>query len=434
MSLSVEEMTTGVRSSDRKLLDCLCGALDPAIPSRLAQFSESDWEGVVASATNHGIRPLLYHQLTSLDSDVKIPGAVLEPLRQAFLVNGLRNTLLYQDLAKILEAFRQDDIAVIVLKGAHPGQLVYENIAARPMADIDLLVKPGDLTKVAATLAVLGYCCDVEMKNIHGWLEQHPTSAHLPPFSKGAHPRIEVHSKISHRQKSEDLEGFWQRARAAVIAEHETRVLSPEDLIVQLCLHTSQHSFSQGIRPLWDIAQTVRHYEKEMRWDKVQACASPWRAERYVYLSLLLSRKMTLAPVPDSALELLQPQGLETSLIDLAEEVVLEGERENAPLETAYGLSLLNACQTCRRSASHLETLKFSLRQLFPPREHMRKYMAQKHSLPLNPVRNYTCYLTRALDILGQYASAAVHRVTQGQSSDLSRQLRWKRWLDKTIP
>jgi hypothetical protein len=64
----------------------------------------------------------------------------------------------------------------------------------------------------------------------------------------------------------------------------------------------------------------------------------------------------------------------------------------------------------------------------------MRKYMAQKHSLPLNPVRNYTCYLTRALDILGQYASAAVHRVTQGQSSDLSRQLRWKRWLDKTIP
>src|ERR1035437_5351918 len=166
--LECEQMTSPLRkraenapSSDQRLLDCLCSAPDPASKAQLAEFAASDWNRVVASATKHGVRPLLYERLASVASVAKVPDTMLALLRESFLVNGLRNVLLYQDLGDVLEGFQQESIPVIVLKGAHLAHLVYETIASRQMADIDLLVKPSDLPKAAARLIKLGYACEI---------------------------------------------------------------------------------------------------------------------------------------------------------------------------------------------------------------------------------------------------------------------------------
>src|ERR1035437_6319732 len=105
--------------SDRRLLDCLGGLPEETNDGRRAQLQESDWQGVAVSALKHGLRPLLYERFTADTAKLDVPDTVLKPLREAYLVNALRNGLLYRNLGMVLGAFRQKGIAVIVLKGAH---------------------------------------------------------------------------------------------------------------------------------------------------------------------------------------------------------------------------------------------------------------------------------------------------------------------------
>jgi hypothetical protein len=95
-------------------------------------------------------------------------------------------------------------------------------------------------------------------------------------------------------------------------------------------------------------------------------------------------------------------------------------------------MRLAEVCLNWRRSRSYSVKLGLLLREMFPSRGHMKQYLAQKHSLPLNPIRALTSHLTRAIDILGICARAAKDWASEGQSSDFGRRLRWNRWLDET--
>jgi hypothetical protein len=430
MTSPLRKRAENAPSSDQRLLDCLCSAPDPVSKAQLAELAELDWNRVVASATKHGVRPLLYERLASVASAAGIPDTVLTLLRESFLVNGLRNVLLYQDLGEVLEGFQQESIPVIVLKGAHLAHLVYETIASRQMADIDLLVKPSDLPKAAARLIKLGYACEIGVRGIPAWHEMHPGLHHLPSFAKPAHPRIEIHWTIPHLRDPGEIAGCWQRARPALIAGIETWVLSPEDLVVHICLHSRLHRFSQGLRPLWDLSQTIRHHQKEIDWGEVHSCARAWQAERCVHLGLWLAKKLMHAPVPESVLKRLQADDFDFDWAALAQEIVLAGE--DVPSETNYAMRLAEVCLTWRRSRSYSDKLGLLLREMFPSRSHMKQYLDQKHSLPLNPIRASTCHLTRAIDILGMCARAAKDWASEGRSSEWRRRLRWNRWLDET--
>ena len=415
--------------SARRLLGCLGGVSGLAEEGRGGQLLESDWQGVAVSAFTHGLRPLLYERLTSDTSKRKVPDTVLEPLRDAFLVNSLRNTLLYRDLGKVLAGFRQKGIAVIVLKGAHLAQLVYQTKAGRQMADIDLLVKPADLSAATLTLLENGYAFEIEPHDIEGWRKEHPGSHHLPSFVKPPRPRVELHWAISPPPNPAEVPNVWEQACRASIAGVEARVLSPEDLLIHLCLHSRLHRFGQGLRPVCDLAIAIRHYQRELDWNKLLRRAKAWRAKQCVYLGLWLGKKLMAAPVPERVLTALLPNGLEAHWAALAVETVLSGA--DVPSETEYALRLMDPRLRWGGMASRSGKVRFLLRKMFPPREHMSRYMGEKHALPLGPWRNYTSYVTRALDLLGVGVRLAWHQAARGASSDTARRLRWQGWLDE---
>jgi hypothetical protein len=415
--------------SDQRLLECLRGVPEQANDGRRAQLQESDWQGVAVSALKHGLRPFLYERLTADTAKLNVPDTVLKPLREAYLVNALRNELLYWDLGMVLWAFRQKGIGVIVLKGAHLAQVVYRTKSGRQMADIDLLVKPGNLTAAAVTLLEDGYSFQIEPADIEKWRKQHPGSHHLPSFAKASHPRLELHWGISAPPNPAEVPDVWEEACSARIAGVEARVLSPEDLLIHLCLHARLHRFGQGLRPVCDLSAAVRHYQVELDWNKVLCRAKAWRAERCVYLGLWLGKKLMEAPVPECVLTALLPNGLEARWAALAVEIVLSGAE--VPSETEYALQLVDPHLRWGGAACRSGKAKFLLRKMFPPRDHMSRYMAEKHALPLSPLRNYTSYIIRALDLLGVGVRLARDQAARGASSDSARRLRWNGWLDE---
>ena len=123
-----------------------------------------DWDHVTRAACAHGIAPLIYHSLYRSDVVSLLPPAAAETLRSSYYSNAARNSLLYNELQKVLDAFKERRIEVIVLKGAALADTVYSHRALRPMSDIDLLVRKEKLTEVETQLLDMGYSVRRERK------------------------------------------------------------------------------------------------------------------------------------------------------------------------------------------------------------------------------------------------------------------------------
>ena len=205
-----------------------------------ADLTEADWQSIVATASCHGLAPLLYwtlarqpflngrgiparpsgadassaevsqaptpeplrlsgadvssasspppsahspafspHSCPSCRFVVEVPPAVLSSLQQTFLKTAARNTLVYHDLAQVLTTLQSAGIKVAVLKGAHLAALVYPHLGLRPMADIDLLVPAGQLEPTHTLLLSPGY---TPRNPLHPDLTPNPTLYLSPPL------------------------------------------------------------------------------------------------------------------------------------------------------------------------------------------------------------------------------------------------------------
>jgi hypothetical protein len=120
-----------------------------------------------------------------------------------------------------------------------------------------------------------------------------------------------------------DAAGLWNRARPVLVAGVEELALSPEDLLLHLCLHFSHEDSCVGLRPLCDIAETILRFRRELDWTQVAGRAREWSAGKHAGLALHLAGSMLGAEVPDEVLERLVPQGIDQRIMEAAREAVL---------------------------------------------------------------------------------------------------------------
>ncbi len=390
-----------------RLLDCLCGVIGSRRSEEfLRGLSDAEWREIAQRAARHGLQPLLYSGLAAFPPGaIQVPAELLQSLREAFLMSGTKNQLLYLDLARVLSALQQDGVGVIVLKGAHLAELVYGNIALRPMGDIDLLVGRSDLAKTAARLRDLGYAADMSGLEIED-LVRGVSGKHLPSFFQPPHPRIEAHWSLSPGAGAENIGQLWKTARPATLAGVPARVLSPECLVLHLCLHMRLHCLEMGLKPLCDLAATLRRYRDELDWKEVLSLAGAWHEEKSVYVALALTADLLGEAAPREVLQSLRPPDFDQRWLDQARALALEPEPDAAP--RLY--TLLEDWGSAPLSGK----ARYLMRTAFPTREHMACYMLQHHSLPLTPCRKYTCYLTRALDVGGNALRMAGRLAARG--------------------
>ena len=140
-------------------------------------------------------------------------------LREASLACAAKNLMLFADLAKIVVAAQTAGWPVIPLKGAFLAEAVYGDIALRPMADLDLLVKPADLPRAIETLRRLGY----ESEQPFDPVAQQAGFQDMPPMRRPGGAMVELHWTLvtplcGARIDEHELEGIWCRAAPATIA------------------------------------------------------------------------------------------------------------------------------------------------------------------------------------------------------------------------
>jgi len=373
--------------TDELLLYCLRVVPDEAGNGRLETLSSSDWDVLVKESGRYGVAPLLYHRLRTFHSDISVPANVMAILRQVYLECSGRNMQLYHEVGKVLGLLRHENIPVIVLKGVHLAELVYGNIALRPMGDVDVLVHKDDLMRVEAALLGMGYApveCHRQIAE-DNW--------HFVYGLPNRELFVEVHWNFlpSMYRFKIDIDGHWERSRQAIIAGVEVSVLCPEDLLLYLCLHTSKHLFEMGLKPLYDIFETIRYYGKEIDWKQVQLRSEQWGEAKCVYLTFRLVRELLGASVPDDLMKAIKPSDFDERFMVLAKERIFAYGHWNSD-----GLLLSPNIAQLWGSKRVLNKGTLFLRRVFPsPEEMTRMYPA-----PSDSIRIYFYYSVRIKDLL----------------------------------
>lgn len=216
------------------------------------------------------------------------------------------NIFSVSQLSKLLGSFREDNIPVIVLKGACLLGMVYGKDFSRPMCDIDILVKRDDLGRVEKRLSQSGY----HYLSNNG--DNHVTYCKRKPLFIC----IEIHWELFKRDhplqkyafgiKTED---FWEDILPLRIDGEKAYTLSCENLIIYLSCHLMKESYADQ-KWFMDIDKVIRHFEKEINWKKVIERVEKYKVRIPIWCALSYIHNFYNTPLPESLLEEIRPQRL----------------------------------------------------------------------------------------------------------------------------
>ena len=228
-------------------------------------LGRSAWDQLARDAEHHGLAPWLYQWSCSHPSI--IPAQVHDRLKTNVAAVAGRTLILADELATILRALHRRNTSCAPLRGLTFAEYLPAAPSVRPMGDLDLLVKRDDCPGVRDALRQLGYT-EVDrqpgfaeaysytlefVKDRHGWItvEPHWTIAY-PPFMDAI-----------------DMDAVWSRCRHGTIAGIETRLLSQEDLLLNLCWHL--HHKGADAPLLWwhELDLLLRHHASAIDWPHV---------------------------------------------------------------------------------------------------------------------------------------------------------------------
>lgn len=274
-------------------------------------LGEGDWSRVADVAIAERLAPLVYWKQKSNPS---LPGIVAERLRRELYRTSAVNQILFRELALLLEAARARDLdPVIVLKGAALAASLYDDMALRPMGDVDLLVKRESVDALVELARELGY------GRTH------------PEMGSGLREKVRYHVALENaRESTAKLEVHWQLvagdadSRAPEIDwfhRHTTawqpparveeapfptyaRELDPTASLLYLSAHAVlQHGLSSApLIWLHDIHLVVTRRGEAIDWDGALEQARRFGWSDALALSLARARELFDTPIPGPAL------------------------------------------------------------------------------------------------------------------------------------
>jgi len=263
-----------------------------------------DWNYILENGSFYNITPLLFHNLKGIADEHAIPEPVMDKLRQSHRFAGLRNMQIYGELRRILRMLKNERIPVMLLKGVALAKTIYPDIALRPMSDIDLLVKKTDLHAVAEVLTKAGYIALLDRPA--SFYEKHH---HLMPYVKwNKSIMIEIHHNIAPEPLMSriDADCLWHGTQIVDVAGINALTLSPENMVLHLCIHLSEDFYVERMKILVDVSEAIRCYGKNLNWHSIIGKSNKYKAGDRVYYSLYLAREIMDSVIPAYVLNSLE--------------------------------------------------------------------------------------------------------------------------------
>lgn len=251
-----------------------------------------DGPGLIQDADRHGLVPHLHRWVKASGEGGALPR--LGALQESQAVHARRGLLTADELVRSLRLLSTRGISVIPYRGPALALLLYGDAAQRQFVDASLLVHPEDLPQVHEVLGAQGYLS--ERKSLSG-------QSHESLSNESLGLCLELHWALAPRPFSYrmDLEGIWQRAVPMMLAGESVRTLSPEDLLLTLCVHGGRHRWER-LGWVADVAALLAR-QTSLEWGDLETRVQAAGCEWMLWLGILLAHDVLGAPVPEAALQ-----------------------------------------------------------------------------------------------------------------------------------
>jgi hypothetical protein len=249
-----------------------------------------DWASVIRQARLHGVNPLLYHSLNSICPEL-VPKECMQQIQERFATNALWTLRRSGELIRLVAACDAEGILAIPIKGPVLAVQAYGDVALREFVDLDLLVHPRDLERAAAVLRAHGY---TQRSNLSG--------DEIVFARQDGYDMVELHGcLVAHwrlrRSFALDVDALRPRlVPVALVGNRCILTLSPEDLLLALCVHGCSHHWSR-LSWIADVAELLRG-QGDLDWTALLARAHELGSERMLLLGLRLAHDLLGAELP----------------------------------------------------------------------------------------------------------------------------------------
>lgn len=259
--------------------------------------------GFLETFREHRLTPLIYHTLTQFTRKEVGEVALLEELRRDYLVYLRRYLNQERATRHLVKVLSDDGVKVILLKGADIRHRLYEDPAARPMNDVDILISPADLETVRAILKREGYTLLAKDQeripnfNIRfAWEEVYASPQKDVVF-------LDLHWEIRKMGAFYRLPCAALRAKAMPLRMNGVPllILAPEHLLMSLCLNTIEELEGAGIQKLVDLDRVLTRLP--LNWDLFLEDATVFRIQGAVLWVLREMAELRPQAVPEFVLE-----------------------------------------------------------------------------------------------------------------------------------
>jgi hypothetical protein len=276
------------------------GELTPHIQERALALLATPlrWELLLEHARVHQVYPLLFRNLERLGF-LGIPGQARAELEALCKINAFRNTLLAEELARVLTLLTEAGIPAIPLKGVTLAESLYGDVSLRLCTDIDVLVPRRMVTQACHLLLASGYRSEFSERFFRDFLLHSNTECSLEREDGDFRYILEPHWGVLWGTQFDGgaTEDLWGEARPQVFHGVPAYTLSPEWNLLFLAAHAAHHQW-QWLQWLVDIDAVCT--QGSIDWGKLGAKARRLGWEDVLRLSLGVCRTILSTPVPEA--------------------------------------------------------------------------------------------------------------------------------------
>ncbi|HLZ43793.1 MAG TPA: nucleotidyltransferase family protein [Candidatus Sulfotelmatobacter sp.] len=348
--------TTTALETEWSLLRAACSEIIRPLALASQQQASIRWKSVFDLGEYHGVLPILYRRLSSVEGLLSTDE--MATLKQRYEANLHKAMLLSLELIRIYDRLSESGIEVLPYKGLALAEAVYGDIALRRAGDIDLLIHPADFPKIREALHEFGYTAHAEIPAARE--SAYLKSGYECAFDGRRGPNLlEVQWALQPRFYAVDFDmgGLFRRAVTISVAGRAMQTPSMEDLFIILSLHAAKHVWGRLIW-LCDLARIMNL--PTLNWTLIADQATHLGIVRIVRVGMLLANRILAAPIP-SAAETKLPQ-------DAAAEALADDIQPHVTAESLFDVESLDYFRfMLRLRERNSDRLRFLSRLIFTP-------------------------------------------------------------------
>lgn len=248
------------------------------------------WDYLIQVASYHRVLPLLYQNLEGVAHSV-VPATVLNQLRKRFYANSLYNSILTQELLRLVNLFAAHEIPVIPFKGPVLAAVAYRDLNLRQFVDLDIFIRKQDIPKASQLLIAEGY----QLGTKQSWQQQF---WHQQGFTVDLHYELTPLSYFPFAPGS--FECLWQRTQSISLMGQTVVSFASDDLLIILALQIARSGFEgkELLIQICDLAELL-YMNPNVDYQRLIQRAKSLSIERPLFIGFLLVENLLNIQLPE---------------------------------------------------------------------------------------------------------------------------------------